>query len=145
MKYLKRYKLFESNSNESYFELVEILQSKVFDDFDIEKGTDDIIDLFNKMILINSGGEDNIDYDYDKYPTHSFWLYTCGGNVVSTKDLNTDIDAIFVYNISESDHENFSKSLKSLETLVEDIIGKKLVSNWTLDDDSIYNYAIQLK
>jgi hypothetical protein len=145
MKYLKRYKLFESNNNESYFELVDILQSKLFDDFNVEKGTDDIIDLFNKMILINSGGEDNIDYHYDKYPTHSFWLYTCDGNVVSTKDLNTEIDAIFVYNISEADHENFSKSLKSLETLVEDIIGKKLVSKWALDDDSIYNYAIQLK
>jgi hypothetical protein len=37
MKYLKRYKIFESNTNESYFELVDILQSKIFDDFDIIK------------------------------------------------------------------------------------------------------------
>ncbi len=52
MKHLKSFNESNNTNNESYFELVDILQSKLFDDFDVEKGTDDIIDLFNNISFI---------------------------------------------------------------------------------------------
>lgn len=52
MNHLKKFSIFENLSeeykinNEKYFELVEILQSKVFDDFDViaEEDTDETLD-----------------------------------------------------------------------------------------------------
>ena len=63
MKYLKRFN--ESNSgsgnasfnwltkqnNEIYFELAEILQSKLFDDYDVVATTDEIFDFDNHPLM----------------------------------------------------------------------------------------------
>lgn len=138
MRYLKVYKLFEYNTsfewlnkqnNERYFELVDILQSKLFDDYNIVSATDE-------------------NFDDGNNPEHYFWLYQVGGKLVAPKDLTGVIDAIFVYNISEEDHEEFFESLKGLETIVEDITGKQLFISEEVcvtHEVEIYDYIIKLK
>ena len=136
MKYLKS---FESNTsfnwlnkqnNERYFELVDILQSKLFDDYNIVSATDE-------------------NFDGDNNPEHYFWLYQVNGKLVAPKDLTGVIDSIFVYNISEEDRVEFFESLKGLETIVEDITGKQLFTSeesYVNDNDyEVYDYIIKLK
>ena len=115
-------------NNESYFELVDILQSKLFDDYNIIMATDE-------------------NFDDDNKPEHYFWLYNSRGKLVAPKDLNGVIDAIFVYNISEEDHGDFFESLKGLETIVEDITGKQLVISEEVyvDEVEVYDYILKLK
>jgi len=138
MKYLKQFN--ESNTsfewlnkqnNESYFELVDILQSMVFDDFDVFRATTETFD-----------GEEN-------YPDHKFWLYQVGGKLVVPKDLSGVIDSIFVYNISPEEKDSFFESLKGLEKMVDDLIGKHLIigeevyANDRYGD--VYDFIIRLK
>ena len=115
-------------NNESYFELVDILQSKLFDDYNIIMATDE-------------------NFDDDNKPEHYVWLYNSCGKLVAPKDLNGVIDAIFVYNISEEDHGDFFESLKGLETIVEDITGKQLVISEEVyvDEVEVYDYILNLK
>ena len=135
---MKSYKQFinESNTNnESYFELVDILYSKVFDDWNIISATDEDLNALN-------------------YTDHKFWLYlssnaNSNGKLIYPKDIgDKNIEAIFVYNIIEDEHENFLESLKSLENIVEDKTGKKL---YIQEDDffsaggEVYDYIIKLK
>jgi hypothetical protein len=128
------------STNESYFELVDILQSKIFDDFDIIPATDEDLENLN-----------NIRY--------KFWIYgTSDGELVYPKDIgDRNIDDIYVHNINE-EHINFLKSLKSLKNIVKDITGKKLSieedmfyypNGYNEDGDRIlipvYDYIIKLK
>ena len=132
---MKSYKQFinESNTNnESYFELVDILQSKVFDDWNIISATDEDLDNLN-------------------YTNHKFWLYNSNGKLIYPKDIGgRNIDAIFVYNIPENEGIEFFNLLKCLSTIVEDIMGKKLFVGqeafMDMDDDGeVYDYIIKLK
>ena len=138
MKYLKQFN--ESNTsfewlnkqnNESYFELVDILQSMVFDDFDVFRATTETFD------------------DEENYPDHKFWLYQVDGKLVAPKDLKGVISSIFVYNITPEEKDSFFESLKGLETIVEDITGKQLIIgeeayyNDRLGD--VYDFIIKLK
>ena len=131
---MKSYKQFinESNTNnESYFELVDILQSEVFDDCNIISATDEDLNGLN-------------------YTDHKFWLYNSNGKLIYPKDIgDKNIEAIFVYNIIEDEHENFLKSLKSLENIVEDITGKKLYIQeddfFSVGGGEVYDYIIKLK
>ena len=137
MKYLKQFN--ESNTsfewlnkqnNESYFELVDILQSMVFDDFDVFRATTET-------------------FDEENYPDHKFWLYQVGGKLVVPNDLSGVIDSIFVYNISPEEKDSFFESLKGLEKMVDDLIGKHLIigeevySNDRYGD--VYDFIIRLK
>jgi len=130
MKHLKSFNESNNTNNESYFELVDILQSKVFDDFDVIAGTDEDLNRLN-------------------YTNHKFWLYNSNGKLTYPKDIGDKvIDAIFVYNIIEDEHEKFLESLKSLNNIVEDTIGKEL---YIKEDDiwtgagEVYDYIIKLK
>jgi hypothetical protein len=134
MKRIKSYKLFESlyrikgglglvgknaNNNESYFELLDILQSRIFDDWDIIPGSDE---------------------DLNNFPEHKFWLYLAYGKLIYPKDIDGfDIDSIFVYNIPLNERDEFSSLLNSLSGLVEDLIGKKL-----LIGDEVYDVGLNL-
>lgn len=134
MKKIKSYKLFESlyrikgalglvgknaNNNESYFELLDILQSRIFDDWDIIPGSDE---------------------DLNNFPEHKFWLYFAYGKLIYPKDIDGfDIDSIFVYNIPLNERDEFSSLLNSLSGLVEDLIGKKL-----LIGDEVYDVGLNL-
>lgn len=127
---MKHLKSFNESNNESYFELVNILHSKVFDDWNIISATDEDLDALN-------------------YTDHKFWLYNSNGELIYPENIgDKNIEAIFVYNIIEDEHENFLGSLKSLENIVEDTIGKKL---YIQEDDffsgggEVYDYIIKLK
>ena len=120
----------DKQNNESYFELVDILQSNLFDDFDVYSATTET-------------------FDDDNYPDHKFWLYQVDGKLVAPKDLNGAISSIFVYNINPEEKDSFFESLRGLETIVEDITGKQLIIgeeayyNDRLGD--VYDFIIKLK
>ena len=125
MKYLKRFN--ESNSgsgnasfswvtkqnNEIYFELAEILQSKLFDDYDVVATTDEI-------------------FDFDNHPNHKFWSFIAVGvDPIKTSDIGDfPINGLIVYNIGKDEKVEFYNSLISLKDMVKyhfDRIGKELV------------------
>ena len=130
MKHLKSFNESNNTNNESYFELVDILQSEVFDDWNIISAMDEDLNALN-------------------YTDHKFWLYNSNGKLIYPKDIGDgNIEAIYVYNISYYEHENFLKSLKSLENIVEDITGKKLYiqeDGFFSGGDEVYDYIIKLK
>jgi hypothetical protein len=136
MKHLKSFNESNNTNNESYFELVDILQSKVFDDYDVMTATDEDLNALN-------------------YTYHKFWLYNSNGKLIYPKDIgDKDISAIYVYNLKEDEHEEFLESLKSLENIVEDTIGKELYikEDWCIRDENdyfsaseVYDYIIKLK
>ena len=126
MKYLKRFN--ESNSgsgnasfswvtkqnNEIYFELAEILQSKLFDDYDVVATTDENFD------------------DFDNNPNHKFWSFRAVGVApIKTSDIGDfPINGLIVYNIGKDEKVEFYNSLISLKDMVKyhfDRIGKELV------------------
>ncbi len=111
-----------NQNNEKFFELADILQSKVFDDFDVIAGT-------------NENWDDN---DADDL-RHKFWLFKTFTKakkpaigvvrkLISSKSVSVEfISSLIVYNIRVEEHEDLLKSLEDLGGLVEDYIGKKLV------------------
>lgn len=116
MKYLKPFNesLDEEkyDFNEKYFELVDILQSKVFDDWNVITGTDE-----------------KFDDDDDNFPDHKFWLFSSDSEgLVSSKNLGSKIiRSVSIYNIEEPEHEDFLKALNDLRGLVEAYTGMKLL------------------
>jgi hypothetical protein len=130
MKHLKSFNESNNTNNESYFELMDILQSKVFDDYDVIAGTDEDLNGLN-------------------YTDHKFWLYNSNGKLIYPKDIGDKvIDAIYVYNLIEDEHEKFLESLKSLENIVEDTIGKELYIKedyFFSAGGEVYDYIIKLK
>jgi hypothetical protein len=150
MKYLKRYD--ESNrgsgnasfnwvnkqNNEKYFELAEILQSKLFDDYDVVKTTNE-----------------SFDYGSDDYPHHKFWSFRAEGVVpIKTSDIGDfPISCLYVYNISAGEKDEFYNSLIGLKDMVKDYLDKKLVVSEEIGDTSgeggivsnyLYDYTITL-
>ncbi len=121
----------DKQNNESYFQLVDILQSDVFDDFDVFSATTETFD------------------DEENYPDHKFWLYQVGRDLVAPKYLAGAISSIFVYNIKEEEKEIFFEALKSLEQRVEDITGKQLVLGEEVYPSDrygdVYDFIIKLK
>ena len=143
MKYLKRFN--ESNSgsgnasfswvtkqnNEIYFELAEILQSKLFDDYDVVATTDENFD------------------DFDNNPNHKFWSFRAVGVApIKTSDIGDyPINGLIVYNIGKDEKVEFYNSLISLKDMVKyhfDRIGKELVVSEDLLDNEGSDYIITL-
>lgn len=154
MKYLVKWKIFESSSsgndtfnwiskkNENYFKLEEILENDVFDDFGITKKPDDF--------FFEAGEEDN-------WPTHKFWTY----RVKSSKSVLEDtanfekigdgkqIDYIIIYNITHQEHDKLAEALEGIKDRVKSYIGSDLV--WGTEEiDSapgfiIYDFILRLK
>lgn len=117
-------------NNERYFQLVDILQSEVFDDFDVYPSTTETFD------------------DEENYPDHKFWLYQVDRKLVAPRDLNGPISSIFVYNIKSEERVSFFEALKGLEKIVEDITEKKLaISDEVYANDrygDVYDFIIKL-
>ena len=140
MKYLKLFN--ESNSgsgnasfnwltkqnNEIYFELAEILQSKLFDDYDVVATTDENFD------------------DYDNNPNHKFWSFRAVGVApIKTSDIGDyPINGIYVYNIGRDEKDEFYNSLISLKDMVKDYLDKELVVSEDPLDSGESDYTITL-
>ena len=118
-------------NNEIYFELAEILQSKLFDDYDVVATTDEI-------------------FDFDNHPNHKFWSFIAVGvDPIKTSDIGDfPINGLHVYNIGKDEKVEFYNSLISLKDMVKyhfDRIGKELVvSEDLLDIGEGSDYIITL-
>jgi hypothetical protein len=142
MKYLKLFN--ESNSgsgnasfnwltkqnNEKYFELVEILQSKLFDDYNVVSTTNESFD----------------DYGSDDYPHHKFWSFRAVGVApIKTSDIGDyPINGLIVYNIGKDEKDEFYNSLIGLKDMVKDYLDKELVVSEDPLDSGESDYTIKL-
>jgi hypothetical protein len=140
MRYLKSFN--ESNSgnasfnwltkqnNEIYFELVEILQSKLFDDYDVVKTTNENFD----------------DIDSDDYPNHKFWSFRAVGVApIKTSDIGDfPINGIYVYNIGKDEKDEFYNSIIGLKDMVKDYLSKELIVSEDPLDSGESDYTIKL-
>ena len=117
-------------NNEIYFELAEILQSKLFDDYDIVTTTDENFD----------------DYGSDDYPHHKFWSFrSVGVAPIKTSDIGDfPINGIYVYNIGKDEKDEFYNSLIGLKDMVKDYLDKELVVSEELLDNEGSDYIITL-
>jgi hypothetical protein len=132
MRYLKRFNESVNQSNESYIDLMYILQSDLFDDYDIVAKTDETFEM---------------GIDEEGYPEHKFWTFRhiSGHDNEDTSDVNTDKDikSIIVYNISDEEKDSFWDSLIEIKDKVKSLIGKEL----SIEEEGIgsyYDYIIKL-
>ena len=150
MKHLKSYQIFESGntsfdwlrkqSNERYIDLMYILQSDVFDDFNIILKSDETFEM--------GTGEEG-------YPEHKFWVFRLKGSANSDADTSypdsigsEEIDSIIVYNIKREETGNFWELLLELKDKVKDLIGRELIISeeivGTPEYPDYYDYIIKL-
>ena len=126
-------------NNEIYFELAEILQSKLFDDYDIVATTDENFD------------------DFDNNPNHKFWSFRAVGVApIKTSDIGDfPINGIYVYNIGKAfsgldakivfdEKDEFYNSLISLKDMVKDYLDKELVVSEDSLESGESDYIITL-
>ncbi len=144
------YKLFENKesgnasfdwlrkqNNERYIDLMYILQSDIFDDFNIVSKTDETFEM---------------GFDSEGYPMHKFWIFRMKES--SSADVDTSnpdeigdktIDYMVVFNIQKDEKDHFWNEILSLKEKVQDLIGKELViSEEIIDDGYNYDYIIKL-
>ena len=111
MRYLKTYKIFESNKDH-YHDLMMILND-LFDDFGI-----------------SSHSSERFGDDVDDYPEHSFWAFRnigngpYGGLMTNNVDLMEEVKDIVIYNILNDDKDRFWNELMSYKEQIEEITGK---------------------
>jgi len=118
-------------NNEKYFELVEILQSKLFDDYNVVSTTNESFD----------------DYGSDDYPHHKFWSFRAVGVApIKTSDIGDyPINGLIVYNIGKNEKNEFYNSLIGLKDMVKDYLDKELVvSEESVDSGESNDYNIRL-
>jgi len=150
MKYLKTYQIFESGntsfdwlrkqSNERYIDLMYILQSDIFDDYNILSKSDETFEMGN---------------DEEGYPEHKFWVFRFKGSANTNFDNSdpdsigdSEVDSIIVFNILPNMKDKFTKSLLDLKDKVEDIIGRELIFGEEFygipESPEAYDYIIKL-
>lgn len=147
MKYLSSFKIFESGNasfdwlrkqnNERYIDLMYILQSDIFDEFNIISKTDETFEM---------------GYDSEGYPMHKFWIFRMKESRSTDVDTsnpdeigNKTIDYIVVFNIQKNEKDTFFNEVLDLKEKVKDLVGKELViSEEIIDDGYNYDYIIKL-
>jgi len=139
MKHLKLWENFEhSDLNSKYIELAHILQSEVFDEFDIKSKTDE---QFN----------DNDD-DLDEQLIHKFWAFRVKNkglgktiaNLQEVEDGRLEILYINAFGIPEIEKDKFLEKIESISGLVEDFLELQLGASdeyWKL---GLYDIIIDL-
>ena len=108
MRYLKTYKIFESNK-EHYHDLMMVLN-----------------DLFDDWGIISNSTEFG---DNDDYPEHRFWAFrksdgTDGESMTKNVDSLEDVKDIVIYNIPAEHKERFWNELMSYKEQIEELTGK---------------------
>lgn len=148
MKYLKRFNesgntsfdWLRKQSNERYVDLMYILQSDIFDDYNILSKSDETFEMGN---------------DEEGYPEHKFWVFRFKGSANSNFDNSdpdsigdSEVDSIIVFNILPNMKDKFTKSLLDLKDKVKDIIGKELIFEEEFygipESPEAYDYIIKL-
>jgi hypothetical protein len=122
MRYLKTYKIFESNKDH-YHDLMMVLND-LFDDFGISSHSNERF------------GDDN-----DDYPEHRFWAFRnigngpYGGLMTSNVDSMEEVKDIVIYNIPAEHKDRFWNELMSYKEQIEEVTGK----NFTVQEEEINN------
>ena len=149
MKHLKSYIVFENSgsgntsfdwlrkqNNERYIDLMYILQSDIFDEFNIISKTDETFEM---------------GFDSEGYPEHKFWVFRMKESRSTDVDTSNreigdkTIDYMIVFNIQKGEKDHFWNEVSSLKEKVQDLIGKELViSEEIIDDGYNYDYIIKL-
>ena len=133
MRYLKTYKIFESNKD-VYHDLMMVLND-LFDDWNIvsystERFGDDVI------------GESD-------YPEHKFWAFrkldgTGGESMTKNIDSIEEVKDIVIYNIPTEHKDRFWNDLMSYKEQIEEITGKIFRVEESEINDLLYDYILKL-
>ena len=127
---LKSFALFENSNqdiiehNSKYVQLVDILQTEVFDDLDIVKQTDETF-----------GGQEEI--------LHKFWCFAVP-NSVAEVPTDKKIQSIYVYNISLKECPEFEAKLNAIVPLVQSYLNMDLGYEAEEYNDDYWDYIIKL-
>ena len=143
MKYLETYRLFEAsvpNRNELYRDLIDILYTEIFDDFGIVAKTDETFS------------------DDNPQPENKFWIYKLESSAnINDTTSNFDeigskkINSIFIYNISESEKDEFWNILfNEVRERVKSQLNQELVifeESVFIDDlnADVYDHILKLR
>ena len=119
MRYLKTYKIFESNK-EHYHDLMMVLN-----------------DLFDDWGIISNSTEFG---DNDDYPEHRFWAFrksdgSGGESMTNNVDLMEEVKDIVIYNIPVEHKDRFWNELMSYKEQIEEVTGK----SFTVQEEEINN------
>jgi hypothetical protein len=128
MRYLKTYKIFESNKDE-YHDLMMVLND-LFDDFGILSHSNERF------------GDDN-----DDYPEHSFWAFrnSVGQDIMTNNvDLMEEVKDIVIYNILNDDRDRFWNELMSYKEQIEEVTGKNFIVYEEEINNLFYDYILRL-
>ena len=131
MRYLKTYKIFESNKDH-YHDLMMVLND-LFDDWNIisysnERFGDDVI------------GESD-------YPEHKFWAFrNSGGDDIMTKNVDSieEVKDIVIYNIPTDDKDKFWNDLMSYKEQIEEVTGKSFRAQEEEINNLFSDYMLRL-
>jgi len=153
MRYLQTYQIFENSgsgnasfdwlikqNNERYLELLDLLQSEIFDDYNIVSKTTETFEM---------GSDD------EGYPYHKFWTFRAKSQKNSdedTSDFNSikdkEIDSIIVYNIEIEETGDFLSKLEDCKFRFESHTGKKISIQEEpcggSENPGIYDYIIKI-
>jgi hypothetical protein len=131
MRYLKTYKIFESNNKDTYHDLMMILND-LFDDWKIvshstERFGDDVI------------GEAD-------YPEHKFWAFRARFVDTMTKNVDSveEVKDIVIYNIPSNDEDKFWNDLMSYKEQIEGVTGKSFRVEKEEINDLYNDYILRL-
>lgn len=108
MKHLNRFKTFESVNLEDWETLVDVLQSDIFDEWNIHKIKDEIFD----------GNENDPDY--------KLWAFRTNRGTLSS-ELTSDVNTLSIYNIPLDEANEFWNALMEVKSFLLNVISKGVV------------------
>jgi hypothetical protein len=128
MRYLKTYKIFESNNKDAYHDLMMVLN-----------------DLFDDFGIISHSTEGFGDVD-DDYPEHKFWAFRDSSGDIMTNNINSieDVKDIVIYNIPVEHKDRFWNELMSYKEQIEEITGKSFQAQEEKLNDVFNDYILRL-
>ncbi len=108
MKHLSKFKTFENVNTDDWGLLLDVLQSDIFDEWDIQKIKGESFD----------GSENDPDY--------KVWAFRTDDGKLSG-ELSSNVNTISIYNISLDESEQFWKDLIQIKLFLSEIISSEIV------------------
>ena len=108
MKHLSKFKTFENVNTDDWGVLLDVLQSDIFDEWDVQKIKDESFD----------GSENDPDY--------KVWSFRTDDGKLSG-ELSSNVNTISIYNIPLDESEQFWKDLIQIKLFLSEIISSEIV------------------
>jgi hypothetical protein len=108
MKHLSKFKTFENVNTDDWGVLFDVLQSDIFDEWDIQKIKSESFD----------GSENDPDY--------KVWAFRTDDGKLSG-ELSSNVNTISIYNIPLDESEHFWKDLIQIKLFLSEIISSEIV------------------